>query len=112
MHAPTFRASVSDKESFFHDLQLVINGMATDDILVVMGDWNAWVGSIGGDSLWDRALGRHGVGAVNEARLSFCVLNELPVMRRSWQHPGTKIWHCIDHNRVRGGGVRMSRCPR
>ena len=88
VYAPTFRASVSDKESFFHDLQLVIDGMASDDILVVMGDWNACVESIGGDSLWDGALGRHGVGAMNEAGLSlmsFCVLNELSVMNTMFE---------------------------
>ena len=68
-YAPTFRASVSDKESFFHDLQLVIDGVASDDILVVMGDWNVHVGSIGGDSLRDGALGCQRVGAKNETGL-------------------------------------------
>ena len=57
-----------------------------------------------------------GVGAMNEAGLSlmsFCVLNELcdeyekkDIYKFSWQHPGTKIWHCIDHLLTRQGQRR------
>ena len=38
VYAPTFRESVSDKESLFHDLQLVIDGVAYQ---MFLGDWNA-----------------------------------------------------------------------
>ena len=49
------------------------------------------------------------VGKMNEngeTFLSFCALNELSIMnmkfvkadvyKHTWQHPGTKCWHCID----------------
>ena len=38
--------------------------------------------------------GRHGVGQMNEAGevlLSWCSQND------TWQHPGSKQWHCIDY---------------
>ena len=51
-----------------------------------------------------------GVGKINESGellLSFCALNQLCVMNTmfekkriqqyTWQHPGTKNWHCIDY---------------
>ncbi len=54
--------------------------------------------------------GCHGVGRMNEsseALLSWCALNGLVVMntmyekkrihKYTWQHPGSKQWHCIDH---------------
>ncbi len=83
VYAPTFRAPESEKDDFFDDLQVVLDGVPSDDVLVVMGDWNARVGSNMGDGLWDGTLGRHGVGARNEAGLallSFSGLNGLSVM--------------------------------
>ena len=54
--------------------------------------------------------GLHGVGKMNEAGkalLSFCALNEMAIMntyfqkkmshKHTWQHPGSKKWHCIDY---------------
>ena len=42
-----------------------------------------------------------------EALLTFCALNELVIMnttfkkknihKYTWQHPGSKQWHCIDY---------------
>ena len=107
VNAPTFRASVSDKENFFHDMQLVIDGMASDDILVVMGDWNAHVGSIGGDSVgW--SFGTPGVGAMNEAGMSFCVLNELFVVfeKSTSSHGSTQAPNLALHMLMTQGQTR------
>ena len=51
-----------------------------------------------------------GIGHLNkngERLLTFCALHELciintmfamkSVYQYTWQHPGTKIWHCIDY---------------
>ena len=64
-------------------------------------------------SSWDGQKGCHGVGKMNEsgeALLSFCALNELVIMnttfekkdiqyvsKYTWEHPGSKKWHCIDY---------------
>ena len=58
---------------------------------------------------WDGILGPHGLGKVNDAGkylLSFLSLNSATICntwfqkrdiyKQTWQHPGTKQWHCID----------------
>ena len=111
VYAPTHQASVEMKDQFFDDLQAVISSTPPDDLLLVMGNFNARVGC-GGDTdpSWLGVRGMFGVGRLNENGehlLGFCALNGLYVMntmfakRRihqyTWQHPGTKIWHCIDY---------------
>ena len=69
-----------------------------------------WVVVLGGTYAWDGVRGQHGVGQVNEngeALLSWCAQNGLAVMNTmfqkkrihqyTWQHPGSKQWHCIDY---------------
>ena len=109
VYAPTFRAPDQEKEDFYSDLQEVIDSVSDRDVLVIMGDWNARVGSNVEDGQWDRVLGMHGLGRMNEAGLnllSFCAVNNLSIMntffmkrdiyKQTWQHPGTKVWHSID----------------
>ena len=63
---------------------------------------------------WEGVRGCHGVGHVNEngeALLSWCAQNEMDVMNMmfqkkrihqyTWQHPGSKQWHCIDYVLIR-----------
>ena len=45
VYAPTFHSPQQDKDDFYADLQRVIDQVSEEDILVVMGDWNARVGS-------------------------------------------------------------------
>ena len=107
VYVPTHRTSQVVKDQFFDDLQHVVDGISNDDLLLVMGDFNARVGC--GDP-WDGVRGCHGVGHINdngEALLSWCAQNSLIVMntmfqkktihRYTWQHPGSKQWHCIDY---------------
>ena len=80
VYAPTHRASQVDKGKFYADLQSVVDGVSAEDVLLVVGDFNARVGS--GDE-WDGVCGRHGVGLMNtsgEALLAWCSLNGLVVM--------------------------------
>ena len=83
VYAPTHRASQVDKDMFYADLQSVVDGVSAEDVLLVVGDFNARVGSgqMGGDE-WDGVHGRHGVGLMNtsgEALLAWCSLNGLVV---------------------------------
>ena len=50
------------------DLQSLVDGVSGEDVLLIVGDLNARVGSgnDGGDE-WDAVLGRRGVGQMNEA---------------------------------------------
>lgn len=42
---PTFRVSPDKKEAFFADLQATVNSEDENDVLLVVGDLNARVGS-------------------------------------------------------------------
>ena len=117
VYAPTHRSAQEKKDEFYADLQETIDSVHVDDVLLVVGDFNARVGSSERweDSLmWDGVRGCHGAGKMNEsgeALLSFCALNELTIMntcfekkninKYTWQHPGSKKWHCIDYVMMR-----------
>ena len=89
VYAPTHRASVEMRDQFFDDLQAVISSTPPDDLLLVMGDFNARVGcGDDTDPSWLGVRGMFGVGRLNENGehlLSFCALNELCVMNTSLQ---------------------------
>ena len=83
-----------------------------EDVLIMVGDWNARVGNTersDTDSEWEGVQGCHGVGKMNESGerfLSFCAMNSLSILntyfqknihKLTWQHPGNKQWHCIDY---------------
>ena len=109
VYAPTHRSCPDLKSEFYNDLQVSLDFVPKGDLLIMVGDFNARVGSNirGEDSVWHDY---HGVGELNESGedlLSFCALNELTIMntmfekasifKHTWQHPGTKHWHCIDY---------------
>jgi len=71
---------------FYDDLCCTINYVCKDDLLIVLGDFNARVGTATSEpekSQRNRVRGFHGVGKINEAGtslLTFCALNGLSVM--------------------------------
>ena len=79
VYAPAHRASVEMKDQFFDDLQAVISSTPPDDLLLVMGDFNARVGCGGDTDLsWLGVRGMFGVDRLNENGehlLGFCALN-------------------------------------
>ena len=123
IYAPTHRAPQESKDIFYSDLQSTIDNNHKDDILLLIGDFNARVGSsdrVSGNRNWDGVRGYHGVGQMNEsgeALLSFCALNGLTILntyfekksihKNTWQHPGSKKWHCIDYIIMRQRQRRM-----
>ena len=112
-YAPTHRSSQEKKDEFYTDLQSTLDGVNKDDVLLLLGNFNARVGKSerhDGGSDWTGVRGYHGVGNMNEsgeALLTFCALNGLAIMNTTfekkevymytWQHPGSKQWHCIDY---------------
>ena len=119
-YAPTYPSSREMKEAFYNDLQQALSEIPSQDTYVVLGDFNARVGSrndSADENVDDDAsgqssnvLGPHGHGELNEAGkelLSFLSINEATVCnawyqkkgihKATWQHPGSKKWHCIDY---------------
>ena len=115
VYAPTHRSSQEKKNEFYADLQQSLDGVHESDVLLLLGDFNARVGSSNKQAVdtcatWYGVRGCHGVGKMNEsgkALLSSCALNDLVIMnttfekkdihKHTWQHPGSKQWHCIDY---------------
>ena len=102
-YAPTFAASRKDKNSFFNSLQDALSSIPSDKCFVMLGDFNARVGSRGADDEWWYERGPHGYGELNEAGkelLSFLSTNEATVcnswfqkrdiQKQTWQHPKCK----------------------
>ena len=109
-YAPTRAASRAEKDRFYEDLQQALDGIPSNEPYVLLGDFNARVGSRHGhDDLWNLVRGPHGFGACNYAGdelLSFLSTNEAMICntwfekrnihKHTWQHPKSKQWHCID----------------
>ena len=67
VYAPTHQAPAELRDQFYDDLQAVISLAPADDLLLVMGDFNARVGcGDETDSSWLGVRGRYGVGQMNE----------------------------------------------
>ena len=86
VYAPTFRATSDEKEAFYSDLQSTLNEVDERDLLLLVGDFNARVGSAANSSseeTWNGVRGIRGVGRTNGAGadlLTFCALNELTIV--------------------------------
>ena len=107
VYAPTFKAKVSEKESFYYDLQRAIETVPSGDIMIVLGDFNARVGNDW--HTWKGVIGNQGFDEVNAngfTLLEFCCRNGLcitntffkhqPWHKATWMHPRSKGLHMID----------------
>ena len=78
MYAPTSNAEEAEVERFYEDLQDLLELTPKKDVLFIIGDWNAKVGS----QETPRITGKFGLGMRNEAgqRLTeFCQENALVI---------------------------------
>ena len=69
VYGPTSNAEEAEVEQFYEDLQDPVEVILKKDVLFIIGDWNAKVGS----QETPRVTGKFGLGVQNEAgqRLSF-----------------------------------------
>jgi hypothetical protein len=107
-YAPTMMAPEHDKVAFYDGLQSIIDAIDKDDVIMLMGDFNARVGA--DFHVYKGCLGKHGVGKCNsngDLLLDFCVRNKLVItntvfqhrkaLKCTWQHPRSKHWHLLDY---------------
>ena len=108
VYAPTMTYDDVTKESFYAELDRQIRRVPKEDKLLVMGDFNARVGSC--HDLWENVLGPHGLGKCNSnglLLLSKCSEHELAITnswfqlpnkhKTTWMHPRSKKWHILDY---------------
>lgn len=66
-YAPMFAAPREEKDKFYDNLQAALTSIPSDECFVMLGDFNARVGSRGVDDEWWYERGPHGYGELNEA---------------------------------------------
>ena len=79
-------------ERFYEDLQHLLELTPKKDVLFIIGDWNAKVGS---QSLLPGVTGKFGLGIQNEARqrlIEFCQENALVIANTLFQHHKRRLY--------------------
>ena len=112
-YAPTNDSSDEDKDEFYGQLENCILEAPRHDVLLVMGDLNAKVGS--SNEHFERVLGKEGCGAMNENGLrlvELCAHNNLVVggtlfnhrdiHKLTWTSPNDRDHNQIDHIMING----------
>ena len=72
VYAPTNEAKEEVKQDFHHQLQTAFDKGKARDLIMLIGDLNANVGS--DNRNWEASMGTHGEGVINENCEMFCDL--------------------------------------
>ena len=111
-YAPTMTNQEDVKDKFYEELHALIASVPKADKLIILGDFNARVGS---DNIsWKGIIGKYGIGGCNSnglLLLQMCAEHNLLITntifrlptrnRTSWMHPRSNHWHLIDYVIVR-----------
>ena len=89
-YVPTFATRRAEKDNFFDHLQQALDEIPSNETDMILGDFNARVGSRGPmeEDHWEKSRGPHGFGEMNDAGkelLSFLSLNETTVCNTWFQ---------------------------
>ena len=116
VYVPTSNTEESEVEQFYEDLQDLLELTPKKDVLFIIGDWNAKVGS----QETPGVTGKFGLGVQNEARqrlIEFCQENALVIAntpfqqhKRSlytWTSPDGQHRNQIDYNFVAKDGEAL-----
>lgn len=112
VYAPTMDKDDETKGKFYEDLTRLLAKIRPREQILLLGDFNARVGS--DYEAWPGVLGRHGIGNMNsngQLLLSLCAQFGLTITntrfrlptkyKATWMHPRSKHWHLIDYAIVR-----------
>lgn len=78
VYSPTLTAAEEVKDDFYSRLETMIKGFPNPEILIILGDFNASVGS--DNEAWPNCIGHFGIGKCNEngeRLLELCNFNGL-----------------------------------
>ena len=85
-YAPTLDAEHNIKEDFYQALDSVIQTTQATDKIILMGDFNARVGTE--HLVWSKVIGQHGVGKMNSnglRLLSLCAEHDVVITNTTFQ---------------------------
>ncbi|BHF77383.1 hypothetical protein SprV_0602048800 [Sparganum proliferum] len=116
-YAPPMTSPVAARDKFYEDLHALLATVSKADKLIVLGDFNARVGT--DHTAWRGVLGPHGLRGSNDngllllrtyaehrlilTNMLFC----LPEREKAtWRHPRSRQWHLLDYVLVRRRGQR------
>ena len=108
VYAPTNEAGEQKKADFYDLLQATIDKAKANDLVLLMGDMNAKIGSQ--NDHYEIVMGRHGLGSMNENGqlfADFCLENDLAIggslfphktkHKATWVSPDHTTENQIDH---------------
>nr|VZI24610.1 unnamed protein product [Spirometra erinaceieuropaei] len=111
-YAPTMTNPDAVRDKFYEDLHALLATVPKADKLIVLGDFNARVGT--DHTVWRGVLGSHGLrGSNDNSLLLLCTCAEhrliltitffcLPEREKvTWRHPRSRQWHLLDYVVVR-----------
>ena len=91
VYAPTSNAEVAEVEQFYEDLQDLLELTPQKDVLFIIGDWNAKVGS----QETPGVTGKFGLGTQNEAGqrlIEFCQQKALVIANTLFQQHKRRLY--------------------
>ena len=91
VYAPTSNAEEAEVERFYEDLQDLLELTRQKDVLFIIGDWNAKVGS----QETPGVIGKFGLGIWNEAGqrlIEFCPENSLVIANTLFQQHKRRLY--------------------
>ena len=93
LYAPTADCNGNDIEELYDNLQQQLDEVDKNNMLLLMGDWNAKVRT--NRETWHGTIGWHGYGDMNERGerlLEFCSENQLCITNTYFQHKPSHKW--------------------
>ena len=100
VYAPTSNAEEAEVERFYEDLQDFLELTPKKDVLFIIGDWNAKVGS----QETPKVTGKFGLGMRNEAGqrlIEFCKENALVIANTLFQQHKRRLYTHGHHQMVK-----------
>ena len=94
VYAPTSNTEEAEVEQFYEDLQDLLDLTRKTDVLFIIGDWNAEVGS----QETPGVTGQFGLGVQNEAGqrlIEFCQESSLVTANTLFQQHKKRLYTCI-----------------
>ncbi|BHF75643.1 hypothetical protein SprV_0501873900 [Sparganum proliferum] len=116
-YAPPLTSPMAPRDKFYEDLHALLATVSKADKLIVLGDFNARVGT--DHTAWRGVLGPHGLRGSNDNGLLLhrtCAEHRLILTntffclpereKATWRHPRSRQWHLLDYVLVRSRDQR------